>query len=71
MIRPYLRDTINVYKTQEILKVHSGHKVIDYKTSGEWKIQLTMTINFVSSKDSDEICTINTKSGNIYIYIDG
>ena len=33
---------------------------------GEWKIQLTMTINFISSKpDSDEICTMHTKSDNM------
>ena len=42
-------------------------KVIDYKTQGEWKTQLSMTVNFVSSKDSDEIRTIHTKSDNIYI----
>ena len=63
MIRPYLSDLINDHKTSEVLKVHSGNKVIDYETSlGELKIQLTMTINFVSSKDdSDEICTMHTK----------
>ena len=26
----------------------------DHKTQGEWKIQLTMVINFISSKGSDE-----------------
>ena len=67
MIRPYLRDIINYRKTQEVWKVHSDNKVIDYKTSGEWKIQLSMTINFVSSKDSDEIRTMHRKSENIYI----
>ena len=69
MIRPYLSDIINDHKTPEVLKVHSGNKVIDYETTlGEWKIQLTMTINFVSSKDdSDEIRTMHTKSDNIEI----
>ena len=63
MIRLYLSDIINNHKTPKVLKVHSGNKVIDYETTlGEWKIQLTMTINFVSSKDdSDEICTMHTK----------
>ena len=37
MIRPYLSDMINDHKTQEVWEVHSGNKVIDYKTSGEWK----------------------------------
>ena len=69
MIRPYLSDIINDHKTPEVLKVYSGNKVIDYETTlGEWKIQLTMTINFVSSKDdSDEIRTMHTKSDNIEI----
>ena len=69
MIRPYLSDTINDHKTQEVLKVHSSNKEIDYETTlGEWKIPLSMTINFVSSKDdSDEIRTMHTKSDNIYI----
>ena len=26
----------------------------DHKTQGEWKIQLTMAVNFMSSKDSNE-----------------
>ena len=49
--------------------MHSSNKVINYKaTLGEWKIQLTMIINFVSSKDdSDEIHTKHTKSDNIEI----
>ena len=34
MIRPYLSDIINHHKTQEVLKVHSGNKVIDYETTG-------------------------------------
>ena len=66
MIRPYLSDMIGDYKSQEVRKVYLGNKVIDYETSGEWKIQLSMTINFVSSKDSDVICTIHKK---VIIYI--
>ena len=37
-------------------------EVINYKTQGEWKIQLTMIINFIFSKDSDEIHTVRTKA---------
>ena len=39
----------------------------DHKTQGEWKIQLTMVINFLSSKDFDEIRTMRAKSDNIEI----
>ena len=35
MIKPYVRDVINDYKTQGEWKVHSGNEVIDYKTQGE------------------------------------
>ena len=52
MIRPYLSDIINENKTQGKLKVYSGNKVIDYRTQGEWKIQVSMKINFMSSWDS-------------------
>ena len=41
--------------------------MINYKTQGEWKIQLIMIINFIFSKDSDEIHTMHTKSNNIEI----
>ena len=41
----------------------------DHKTQGEWKIHLTMTINFFSSKDSQEIRTMHSKSDNIEILI--
>ena len=67
MIRPYLRDMINDHKTRGIWKVHSGNKVIDYKTQSERKFQLTIWINFMSSKDSDEIRTMRTKSYNVEI----
>ena len=38
-----------------------------YKTRREWKIQLTMRINFICFKDSKEACTMYTKSRNIEI----
>ena len=46
LIKPYLNDLINVYKTK-----------------GEWKLQLSAEISFVSQKpDSDETRVINTRS---------
>ena len=39
----------------------------DHKTRREWKIQLTMRINFISLKDFKETCTMDTKSRNIEI----
>ena len=67
MIRPCLRDIINDHMIQEVLKVHSGNKMIDYETTPEeWKIQLKISINFISSKgDCDEIRKMYTKSHNV------
>ena len=68
MIKPYLSDMINNHKAQEVWKVYSGNKVIDSKTPGEWKIQLTMKINFVCSRDnSNEIRTMHAESENAHI----
>ena len=40
------------------------------KQSDTWKIQLTITINFISSKDdNDEGCVMHSKSDNIEIMI--
>ena len=55
MIRPYSND----HKTPRKLKVNSGNKIINCQTQyGQWKIQLTISINFISSKDSDETCNM-------------
>ena len=62
MIRPYLRDIINDHKAQEVQKV-TGYKTI----LGEWEIQLTMSINFISHKDSNETRTMHTECDNIEI----
>ena len=67
MIKPYLSDIINNHKTCGLVRYHSGNKTWVEETSSEWKIQLTMAINFISSKDSDETRTMHTKSNNVEI----
>ena len=69
MIKPYLSDLINKHKTHGSERYHSGNKSWIEKTSSEWKIQLTMAINFISSKDSDETRTMHTKSNNVEIMV--
>ena len=64
MIRPYLSDIINHCKAQWKLKVHSGNKIIECKSPAEWKIQLTISIIFISSKGSVEIRKMHTKGDN-------
>ena len=56
-----------IIKTQGKWRIHSGNKIIEHKTQSEWKIQLTMAINFISSKDSDEICNMHKKSNTVEI----
>ena len=41
----------------------------DHKTQSERKIHLTMQINFISSKDSEETRTMQTNSSDIKIMI--
>ena len=65
MIRPYLSDIINDHKTYGLVRYHSGNKTRVEENTSEWKIQLTKAINFISSKDSDESRTMNTKSNNV------
>ena len=65
MIKPYLTDLINIHKTHGLARYHSGNKSWLEKTSSEWKIQLIMAINFISSKDSDETRIMHTKSNNV------
>ena len=69
IIKPYLIDIINEHKTHGLVRYHSGNESWPEETSSEWKIQLTMAINFISSKDSDETRTMHTKSNNVEIMI--
>ena len=69
MIKPYLSDIVINHKTHGLVRYHSGDKVWLEETSSEWKTQLTMAINFSSSKDSDETQTMHTKSNNVEIMI--
>ena len=39
--------------------------IIDLQRSGTWKSQLTIAINFVSSKDTNEEQVMHSKSSNI------
>ena len=68
MIKPYLSHIINDEKTPKNLRVYSSNGVIVYETQfGEWKIQLTMQIILISSKDSGATGTMHTKKCNIEI----
>ena len=39
--------------------------IIDLQSSDTWKIQLTIAINFISSKNTEEECVMNSTRDNI------
>ena len=69
IIKPSLSDIINDHKTRGLVRYHSGNKTWVEETSSECKIQLTMAINFISFKDSDETRIMHTKSSNVEIMV--
>ena len=54
IIKPYLSNIINDHRTRGLVRYHSGNKSWLEETSSESKVQLTMAITFISSKDFDE-----------------
>ena len=49
-----------------MIKLKENGKFRQY-SNGEWGIKVSVTIDFISSKDSDEICTMHTKIDKIEI----
>ena len=53
-----------------LIEPYLANMINDYKSKGEWKIQLTAEINFTSLKpDSDKTRIMHTKSDNTEIMI--
>ena len=50
-------------------RTYLGDIINNYKNQGERKIQLSVVINFISSRDSDEINYMHTKIDNIEIML--
>ena len=62
---------LTVNKYLDMIRPYLVDTIHDHKTQSEWKIQLTATINFISSTpDSDETRIMHVKSDNIEIMID-
>ena len=47
------------------IKPYLGNIIIDLQNSDTWNIQLTIAINFISSKDAEEERVIHSRSDNI------
>ena len=50
-----------------MIRPYLGDIINDHMAQGEWRIQLSMRINFMSSKDSDDFRTMHRTSNNIEI----
>ena len=62
--------TLTINKYLDKVRLYLVDMINDHKTKSEWKIQLTIAINFISSKsDSDETCIMYSKSNNTEIMI--
>ena len=59
---------LNVSYLDEI-KPYLKDIINNLKNSDTWKIQLTIAINFIYSKGTNEKCVIHSKSNNIEIMI--
>ena len=66
MIRPNLIDLANDHKNPMELTDKENNSDT---TFGEWKIQLVMLNNCISSKNFEEICSIYSASNNIDIFM--
>ena len=55
----------NSFVVQVTLKLYLRDIIINLQKSDTWKIQLTIVINFISSKDDDEEYVMHLKSNNI------
>ena len=59
---------LTVKEYLSLIEPYLADMINDYKSKGEWKIQLTAEINFTSLKpDSNETLIIHTKSDNTEI----
>ena len=53
-----------------MIEPYLSNMINNHKTQNEWKIQLSLTINFVSSKNSRETCIMHTNSDHVNIIIE-
>ena len=63
------KDKTSIYKYIDKTKQYLSGIINDHKTQGEWKIYVTIAINLISSKNSNETHTMDTGSDNMEIMI--
>ena len=50
-----------------MIRPYLSDVINNHRTRREWKIQLTMTVNYISSKDSNVTRSVHIKSHNVEI----
>ena len=58
---------LTLYEYFDKIELHLKDMIDDYKSKGEWKIQTTMRIIFISFIDKNETQEMHTKSDNVEI----
>ena len=61
--------SLSVKEYLNIIRPYLSDITNDLKTQGEWKIELTIAIDFMSSKDCNKTRTMHTKINDIEIMI--
>ena len=56
-----------LYEYFDKIKLHLKDVIDDYKSKGEWKIQITMRVSFISFIDKKQTQVMHTKSDNLEI----
>ena len=62
--------SLSIKEYLDIIRPYLNGIINDYKTQGEWKLHLTIAINFFYSKYSEKTHTLHSKSDNIEVIID-
>ena len=60
-------DNLSLDEYLNIIRLYLRDMINNHKAHGEWKIQLVMKINFISSLDDNEFRVMYTKSDNVEI----
>ena len=60
-------DNLSLEEYLNIIRPYLRDMIDNHKAHSEWKIQLVMKINFISSLGTDEFREMHTKSDNIEI----
>ena len=63
-------DNLSLEEYLDIIRPYLRDMINNHKAQGEWRIQLVMKINFISSLGADESHEMYTKSDNVEIMTD-